>query len=757
MPRQKTQTWNAKTSYEFVEKHLKSTHQKTIEQNPELLERIELHFLDFWESHYPLYSGRHDYAKELTSQFDTVINTFLKRPDYLKKMDTQRYEHQDWFQRPENVGMMLYVDLFAGNLKKLAGKISYFEELGINYIHLMPLFKTRKGKDDGGYAVSSYREFKKELGTKNEFKKVAKLFHDKGISLVLDFPMNHTAIEHEWAQKALKGDPVCQDYYYMFDDREMPDKYEETLPEVFPNFAPDNFVWQPGLNKWIWSTFYPFQWDLNYTNPAVFRNMFKELMAIINYGVDIVRLDAVPFIWKRLGTNCQNQPEAHMIVRAYRALVRMAAPGTIFKAEAIVAPDDIIQYLGVGGYEGKECDLAYNATLMNHLWHALASESTHLLRTTLSNLPAPPKTSGWINYIRCHDDIGWGISNENAEAIGQNGYETRQFCTDFYRGALPESYAEGYAFSRDKNTGEARISGTAAALAGLQKAQIEANPHELQYAIKRLLLLNNVIFSLKGLPLIYAGDEIGQLNDFTYLKNKYKRDDNRWVHRPQMDWQKAELRHHTGTVEHQLFNGLKLLSESRKSIEAFHDRSDDKVLNSGPDALFAVERKYKGEKVLLLSNFSSNDLQFPISELPGTWQAPVFMDRIQQANIHFSFRKIVLPAYGYLWLSPTQKVMPKKLVEIPLSVLAETQWGEKVYITGNINELGNWNAHNAVGPLNADDYPVWQTVIQVPEHTVIEYKWIKKRDDGQVVGEAAETGWIRTGSHGTTQPVSGTL
>ena len=737
--------WKAKNPVEFVLDYLKDAHPDlfTFHPDAELADRLKTCFLDFWEAYSSLYGRDEQTAGQLEKLLETVISSYKNRPDYLKELDENRMKQPDWFQQPDMVGMMLYVDLFAGDLNRLIDKIPYLHELGVTYVHLMPIFKTREGKDDGGYAVSSYREIKTELGTQQDFKNLARAFHKHGISLVLDYPMNHTAVEHEWAQQALEGDEECQNYFFMFDDRSKPDAYSETLPDVFPGFAPGNFTWYKEVNKWVWTTFYPFQWDLDYSNPEVFRKMFAELMSIVNKGVDVVRLDAVPFLWKQKGTNCQNLPEAHKLLRAYRALVRCIAPGTLFKAEAIVAPDEIIKYLGVGGHEHKECDLAYNATLMNHLWHALASESTHLLRTTLSNLPKAPSSSAWINYIRCHDDIGWGISDENAQAIGQNGFETRAFCTHFYSGVLEDSYAEGYPFSRDTNTGEARISGTAAALAGLQKAMIEADEAAITKAINRLMLLNNVIFSMKGLPLIYAGDEIGQLNDFSYLNDPHKRKDNRWLHRPSMDWQKAQKRKQAGTAEHRLFTGMQQLVDARKQIKAFHAQSYDTVLDVGHDAVFAVERKYENHKVLVISNFSSDEVRVPLEQFPGYWRAPVFQDCMEQANVYFSFGHLPLPGYGFLWLSPTEKVMRKNLIPTQITVEAHTEWGEDLYIYGNIQELGSWNAHNAIGPLKADEYPLWKTTVDVPQHTVFEYKWLKKRD-GTIVEEAPESQWMKT-------------
>ncbi|HOY21197.1 MAG TPA: alpha-amylase family protein, partial [Haliscomenobacter sp.] len=538
---------------------------KTIER------RSHLYMDDFLRSYRVLYPDAG--PERIQRLMDILSQVDRERSPALKNLDSDREWKADWFQQPDQVGMMLYVDLFAGNLQGVIEHIDYFKELGITYLHLMPLLKPRNGPNDGGYAVADYRTVNERLGTMEQLRDLATLLHEKGMLLVIDYVMNHTAREHQWAQAALSGDQHYQDFYLLFDDRSLPDAYERSLPEVFPDFAPGNFTWQPEIQKWAWTTFYDFQWDLNYRNPAVFEAMLEEMLFLANVGIDILRLDAVPFLWKNLDTNCQNQQEAIHILAAYRALVRMVAPGLLFKSEAIVAPEDIIRYLGSGGLEGKVCEIGYNATLMNHLWQALASENTHLLRSTLSRLPAIPKEATWINYIRCHDDIGWGISDENAAAVGQSGRGTRNYCSDFYSGVLPHSYSEGYIFQRDRQTGEARTSGTAAALTGLQKALVEADPQKIDLAIKRLEVLNGVIFFMRGIPLIFSGDEIGQLNDYTYLLDPLKAGDNRWVHRPPMNWTKAARIHEAGTPEARIFSMHQRYIAVRRQSPALHSRS----------------------------------------------------------------------------------------------------------------------------------------------------------------------------------------
>ncbi|TAE60816.1 MAG: DUF3459 domain-containing protein, partial [Bacteroidetes bacterium] len=625
--------------------------------------RSSAHFGDFYQNYRRLYPQADD--SRIEALLGKLGAALAQRPQELRDSDALRDQQKDWFQAPHHVGMMLYVDLFAGDIPGVIRHIPYFKELGITYLHLMPLLQPRQGPNDGGYAVADYRKVDSRLGSIDDLRALAARLREEGMLLVIDFVMNHTAREHAWAQAALKGESRYQDYYLMFDDRRLPDAYEQSLPEVFPDFAPGNFTWQPEISKWVWTTFYQFQWDLNYRNPDVFEAMLDEILFLSNAGIDVLRLDAVPFLWKNMGTTCQNQQEVVYLLAAYRALLRMVAPGMILKSEAIVAPRDIIKYLGSGGFEGKVCEIGYNATLMNHLWHALASENTHLLRTTLSNLPAIPKEATWINYIRCHDDIGWGISDENAGAVGQNGHETRIFCTDFYAGVYPHSYAQGYAFQRDRISGEARISGTAAALAGLQKAQIEADAGKIDMAVGRLTVLNGVTFFMRGIPLIFSGDEIGQLNDFSYLLDPEKALDNRWTHRPPMNWAKAELRHTPGSVEQRIFDMHRSFIHARRDSAALHGRSDDRIIWVDNHHLFLCERMYAGERMMLVANLNRNPQRFSLWNTPDEWRGGSYIDAITGQPFKASNGEVLISGYGVLWLrlAPQNQPAQFKTVE----------------------------------------------------------------------------------------------
>lgn len=701
---------------------------KTIER------RTRQYLDDFLSSYHVLYPEASQ--TQIQRLMDLLARIDAERPEALKELDREREQKKDWFQQPHQVGMMLYVDLFAGDLKGLIERIDYFKELGITYLHLMPLLQPRSGPNDGGYAVANYREVNARLGTMSQLQELATRLHEEGMLLVIDYVMNHTAREHAWAQAALKGDPYFQSFYLLFDDRTLPDQYEKTLPEVFPDFAPGNFTWQPEIQKWAWTTFYEFQLDLNYRNPDVFEAMLDEMLFLANVGVDVLRLDAVPFLWKNRGTNCQNQQEAIHILAAYRALVRMVAPGMLFKSEAIVAPDDIIRYLGSGGLEGKACEIGYNATLMNHLWHALASENTQLLRTTLSKLPPLPQEATWINYIRCHDDIGWGISDENAAAVGQSGRGTRNFCTDFYAGVLPQSYSEGYVFQRDRQTGEARTSGTAAALTGLQKALVEADPIKIDQAIRRLEVLNGIIFFMKGIPLIFSGDEVAQLNDYNYLLDPLKAGDNRWVHRPPMNWAKAARIHEVGTPEERVFSMHRRYIHTRRQCPALHGRSRDQIILTNNDALFVCERNYEGQKMLLVANLSRHSQHMSTSVLPVEWQNGIYYDTLREQGLQFVYEHLVIEPYGVYWLKPALHLESTAYITQELRMYVPAEYGEELYVTGSLPVLGNWDWTKG---LKADpqDYPQWKVRFEVLTGQGFAWKWVRVRN-GKVVIWAEE-------------------
>src|SRR4051812_2471854 len=467
------------------------------------LRRFERFFTELHDPLHAVYGNDPRFPAAWDALLDLIAASAAARDPQLRALDHEREITPDWLHREQAVGYVTYVDRFAGTLQGVRERLGYLRELGVSYLHLMPLLHTRPEPNDGGYAVTDYGAVDPRLGTMDDLRALAEELHEHGMALCVDVVVNHTAREHAWARAAAGGDAAMLARYLTFPDREEPDAYEATLPEVFPDIAPGNFTWSQQLGRWVWTTFNTYQWDLDHANPDVFVAMAEAMLGLAAAGVDVLRLDAVPFLWKRLGTNCQNQPEVHDVLQAFRAVMRIVAPAMAFKAEAIVSPRDLVGYLGTGRHVGRECQVAYHNVLMVLGWSALASGRVALMTQTLRAMPGIPAGAGWATYVRGHDDIGWAITEEDAERVGENGYLHRRFLADFYAGDFPGSFGHGARFQPDPHTGEARTSGTTAALTGLQAAREGADGLGVEIAIRRSLLLHAVAFAHGGLPLIY--------------------------------------------------------------------------------------------------------------------------------------------------------------------------------------------------------------------------------------------------------------
>jgi len=575
------------------------------------LTRLKLYLPDVERPLRLLYGERADYADWLGRFLTIVAQGYAQRAEELRLLDLRRQAEPDWFQQPNMLGYVCYTDRFAGSLPAVVDKIPYLNELGVTYLHLMPLLKPRSGPNDGGYAVEDYRQVDPRLGSMADLAELAGELRRNGVSLCIDLVCNHTAKEHPWAQKARAGDPAYADYYLIFPDRTMPDKYEETLPEVFPDFKPGNFTYYADMDRWVWTTFNEYQWDLNYKNPAVFGEMLDIILFLANQGVEALRLDAVAFMWKRIGTDSQNQPEAHAILQAWRALSRIAAPGLVLKAEAIVAPDRLIPYLGRGAATNKECELAYHNVFMVLLWSALAERKTALLTRALQNMPGIPSGASWCTYARCHDDIGWAVTDEDAAEVGLSGFAHRAFLSEFYSGRFTGTFARGATFQHNPRTGDRRISGSLASLAGLEIGLEEEDPHAVELALERILLLHSMILAFGGIPLLYMGDELGLLNDYSYADNPDLAGDNRWMHRPLMDWEQAAARHDWWTPTGRVFQGLCKQIAVRKRLPALHAQAATYAVWTHNDHVAGLLRASPRGRLLILGNFSEHSQTVP--------------------------------------------------------------------------------------------------------------------------------------------------
>jgi len=630
---------------------------------PEIYRRDLRHFYtrlgaNFYAIHslfHLLYGSRDDFKSQMMRLVETMATRYLLRDDELQQLDVQREQDHNWFLSQEWVGMALYPEGFAGNINGLKERLSYLQELGINMVHVMPILKCPEEASDGGYAVSDFRDTDHRIGTLDDIRELAASMRQRNMLLTLDVVLNHTSNQHQWAQKARSGEEKFQDYYYTFENREIPDMFEESMPEIFPQTAPGNFTWDEAMGRWVMTVFNNYQWDLNYNNPEVFIEMLDIILFWANQGADILRLDAVAFLWKKLGTTCQNEREAHLILQLMKDCCQVTVPGILFIAEAIVAPVEVIKYFGEDAIIAKECEIAYNATYMALLWDAVATKNSRLLNLGIRNLPTKLDRATWLNYIRCHDDIGLGFDDADIIMAGYEPAVHRHFIIDYLTGQHEGSSAHGQPFGFNGKTGDARISGSLASLVGLEQAIQQGDPKKTDDAIRLILLLNSMILSFGGIPLLYYGDEIGTLNNYDYLKAPNKANDNRWMHRPRLDWQQVEKRKQRGSVEQRLFDGIQKLIAIRKTIVAFADFNNREMLTIDNPNLFVFLRtnplQYTAS-VLVIGNFNTAPQSLNLEELGnrGHFGLGGVKDLCSGRSPSLFKDQLVIPPYGFYWL-----------------------------------------------------------------------------------------------------------
>lgn len=569
---------------------------------------------------------------------EVAARGFAARPTELRDLDERRLLRPDWFQQPNMLGYACYADRYAGSLGDVGERLDHLADLGVTYLHLMPLLDPRPGDSDGGYAVRDYRTVRPDLGTTEDLAELARTLRSRGISLVLDLVLNHVAREHDWAIRARAGDSTYRDYFHTFTDRVLPDAYEATLPEVFPDFAPGNFTFDEELGAWVWTTFNSWQWDLNWANPDVLVEFAEIIAFLANLGVEVLRLDAIAFLWKRLGTDSQNQPEVHAITQALRATTRIMAPAVLFKAEAIVGPRQLLPYLGTGRHAGLVSDLAYHNSLMVQVWSMLATRSTTLARHALSEMPVTPGNTAWITYVRCHDDIGWAIDDGDAAAVGLNGPAHRRFLSDWYLGDFPDSWSEGLVFQENPETGDRRVSGTSASLTGLGARRLDVDG-----ALARIFLAHAIVSTWGGVPVIWSGDELGLPNDPRWADDPAHRGDNRWAHRPRVTDEDRSQRLIPGTDAQRVFDGLAHLARVRAGLPMLHAIATTQVITDTDDGILAVVRRHPSGNLLALANVTRDWRPVAAALLGEVGEHPVEVLN----NAH-----ITVDDSGSLWIPP---------------------------------------------------------------------------------------------------------
>jgi amylosucrase len=613
----------------------------------QLIETIDARLSEHWSRLfgllYRLYGEHYDFFFYLENITLTAVDCWLSRPDELYQLDIRRENDPGWYLSERMVGGSLYVDLFSDDLNTLRDRIPYFKDLGLTYVHLMPLFAARSGNNDGGYAINDYRSVDPDLGTIEDLRGLASDFRKVGISLVLDFVFNHTSDEHAWAIKAQEGDREFENYFHTYPDRTIPAKYEANLREIFPTIRRGNFTWHEGMQRWIWTTFNSFQWDLKYSNPEVFRAMAAEMLFLANTGVEILRLDAVAFVWKQMGTSCENLPEAHLLIQAFNALCRIAAPGLVFKSEAIVHPDEVVRYIS-----REECQISYNPTLMALLWESIATRETKLLKQSLGHRQYLNAGTSWVNYLRGHDDIGWSFDNGDAWAVGINPDDHRNFLNKFYTGRFAGTFAAGVPFQHNETNGDMRVSGTMASLAGLEKATDRGDKALTELAVQRIRMLYGVLCSIGGIPLIFLGEEWGLINDYAYKEDPEKEADSRWIHRPRMVWSILKELKKKRSVNKRIFLNLQLLFKERKASPALTG-SHMRLLPCDNPHTLSYLRWHDSNILVVLANFSEQPQKVDLRSLRTEGLAHYLKDVFSQST-YSTNDTITLEPYALLWL-----------------------------------------------------------------------------------------------------------
>ena len=599
--------------------------------------RFDRHFEELRWLYMELYGNSSMFA-ELC---DNMKRFYMERNTNLRASDASREKRPDWYKQNDMMGMMFYIDNFAGNMKGVQKKLDYIEQCGVNYIHLMPFLDTPEGRSDGGYAVSDFRKVQEKLGTMEDLEHLTAACHEKDINVCMDFVMNHTSEDHEWAKRARQGDGEYMGRYFFFDNWDIPAKYEQTVPQVFPTTAPGNFTWLPDAGHFVMTSFYPYQWDLNYRNPRVFNEMMYNFLFLANKGIDIVRIDAVPYIWKELGTTCRNLQQVHTIVRMMRMIGEIVCPGILLLGEVVMEPEKVVPYFGT--VEKPECHMLYNVTTMATTWHTVATRDVSLLKKQLDIVDSLPKDYVFLNYLRCHDDIGWGLDYATLEQEGMMERSHKQYLNDYFQGYAGNSTSRGELYNADPVTGDARFCGTTASMCGIEKAGFEQDPAAMDLAIRKDLMLHAYMFMQSGIPVLYSGDEIAQVNDYTYKDDPNKVADSRYIHRGVMHWDLAEKRNDLSTVEGKMFLGLQKLEQIRKEEKAFVSYADTWTVETWEKGVLCIGRFYDGEKIYGLFNFSEYDKTAWINGNDGLYVDLISGQKMKACGVN-------IPAFGYYYL-----------------------------------------------------------------------------------------------------------
>ncbi len=593
-----------------------------------------------------LYMELYDNGSMFAELCDRLHDFYEERAGDLKKKDGEREKRPDWYKGNDMLGMMLYIDNFAGNLQGVQEKLSYIKRCNVNYIHLMPFLDTPKGRSDGGYAVADFRKVQPALGTMEDLESLTAACRKEGISVCMDFVMNHTSEDHEWAKRARAGEGEYMSRYFFFDSEAIPAEYEKTVLQVFPTTAPGNFTYLADAGHYVMTSFYPYQWDLNYKNPRVFNEMMYNFLFLANKGIDIMRIDAVPYIWKELHTQCRNLKQVHTIVRMMRMISEIVCPGVLLLGEVVMEPEKVVPYFGT--LEKPECHMLYNVTTMATTWHTVATRDVRLLKRQLDIVNGLPKEYLFLNYLRCHDDIGWGLDYDTLRQWGFEERSHKQYLNDYFQGLGGDSGSRGELYNADPVSGDARFCGTTASMCGVEKAGFEQDEEAMKQAVRLDVMLHAYMFMQSGIPVLYSGDEIGQVNDYSYKEDSDKAADSRYLHRGKLDWTLTEQISDEESVTGQIFGQLDRLEKIRSAGKVFAAQADARTVETEDTNVLCISRSCEGEEILGVFNFSEYNKEVSLCSVTGEYMDMLTGDDVSPA-------KIPLPAYGFCYMAGKQK------------------------------------------------------------------------------------------------------
>ena len=574
---------------------------------------------------------------------DQMYRFFSERNASLKRRDRSREADPQWFKKKDMLGMMLYIDQFAGTIQGVQEKLDYLKSCNVNCLHLMPFLDVTRGKSDGGYAVSDFRKVRPDLGTMEDMARLTKKCHEKRINVCMDFVMNHTSEDHEWAQRARQGDGEYMSRYFFYDNSWYPQEYEKTVPQVFPTTAPGNFTYLPEIGHYVMTTFYPYQWDLNYRNPRVFNEMMYNFLFFANLGMDIIRIDAVPYIWKELGTPCRNLKQVHTIVRMMRMIGEIVCPATLLLGEVVMEPAKVVPYFGT--VEKPECHMLYNVTTMATIWNSVATQDVRLLKRQLDTVCGLPREYTFLNYLRCHDDIGWGLDFDFLRQFGMEEVAHKRFLNDYFTGKFEGSVSRGELYNDDPVTQDARFCGTTASMCGVESAGFEQNEEKMEKAIVLDIMLHAYMLIQSGIPMIYSGDEIGQVNDYRYKEDPDKVQDSRYIHRGVFHWELAGKREEPGTVQERIFQPLKTLEKIRRTEKTFDPDAAVYTRETQDDGVICVVREKEDQQLIGIFNFTTQEKEIFGFET-GTAEDLTAKETVDLSRFH-------LGAHSFRWMRRT--------------------------------------------------------------------------------------------------------